>query len=133
MKHLLVSIVFAAFAATATAEGGVSITVGHPGFYGRIEIGDFPTPRLIFPKPVIIERVVVPRRPIYLHVPPGHAKNWAKHCHKYDACGRRAYFVEEMWYRDVYVPRYQERHGGGPSGHPGKGKGKGRGKGKDKN
>ena len=127
MKSSLVSTLVAVFAATATADAGVSISVGHPGFYGRIDIGDFPKPRLIFPEPVIIERVVVPRPPIYLHVPPGHAKNWAKHCHKYDACGRRAYFVEEMWYRDVYVPRYQERQGGGkPSGHPGKGKGRGK-------
>ena len=125
MKGVLVWIAVAVFAATATAEGGVSLSVGHPGFYGRIDIGDFPTPRLIFPRPVIIERVVIPRPPIYLHVPPGHAKNWAKHCHKYDACGRRTYFVEEIWYRDVYVPRYQARHGGG------KGKGKGRGKGND--
>ena len=43
-------------------------------------------------------------------VPPGHARNWRKHCHKYDACGRPAYFVQDSWYRSVYVPHYRERH-----------------------
>ena len=130
MKHLLFAALFAAIAAPATAEFGASITVGHPGFYGRIEIGGFPQPQLIFPRPVIIERVPAPPPPVYLHVPPGHAKNWGKHCHKYDACGRPAYFVEEVWYRDVYVPRYTARQGDpggkGSSGHPGKGHGKGK-------
>ena len=84
---------------------------------------------------MIIERVPAPGPAIYLHVPPGHAKNWAKHCHKYDACGHPAYFVEEIWYRDVYVPRYQASHGDHPGGGKGKGShgghpGKGHGKGK---
>ena len=134
MKRLLCAAVLAVLAAPALAEVGFSMEVGHPGFYGRIEVGGFPEPQLIFPRPVIIERVVIPRPPIYLHVPPGHAKHWEKHCHKYDACGRRAYFVEESWYRNVYVPRWQARHGGGPdddrgSDKGGKGKSKGKGKG----
>ena len=114
MKRLLCAAVLAAITAPATAEVGVSVTVGHPGFYGRIDIGGFPPPPLLFPRPVIIEHVQVPGPPVYLNVPPGHAKDWAKHCHKYDACGHPVYFVEELWYRDVYVPRYQERHGNGP-------------------
>ena len=57
----------------------------------------------------MIQRVV-PREPIYLHVPPGHAKNWRKHCRKYDACGERVYFVQDSWYNQVYVPSYQERN-----------------------
>jgi hypothetical protein len=130
MKRLLCAAVLAAVAAPATAEVGVSVTVGHPGFYGRIDIGGFPAPPLLFPRPVIIERVPAPRPPVYLHVPPGHAKNWAKHCHQYGACGHPAYFVEEIWYRDVYVPRYQERRGNGPPDkHHGGGKSSGKGKG----
>lgn len=108
------------------ADVGVSISIGQPGFYGRIDIGDFPKPHLLFPQPVIIAPVVgVVRPPIYLHVPPGHAKDWAKHCHKYDACGDRVFFVREAWYNDVYVPHYRAKHGK-PRGndHPGKGRGR---------
>jgi hypothetical protein len=60
------------------ADVGVSVQVGEPGFYGRIDIGNFPQPQLIYLQPVVIEPVpvgVVPQ-PLYLHVPPGHAKNW---------------------------------------------------------
>lgn len=117
---------------------GVSISIGDPGFYGRIDIGDFPRPRLIYQEPRIIHRAVV-SEPVYLHVPPGHAKNWRKHCHKYDACGERVYFVQDNWYNDVYVPRYQERHYGGKNKyqgnrkeHPGQGRsGKDHGRGRD--
>lgn len=58
---------------------------------------------------MMIERVPVEQPPIYLRVPPGHAKNWRKHCHKYNACGERVYFVQNNWYQREYVPRYQER------------------------
>ena len=50
------------------------------------------------------------RPPIYLRVPPGHAKHWSKNCHKYNACGERVYFVKDDWYNREYVPRYQEQH-----------------------
>ena len=50
------------------------------------------------------------RPPIYLRVPPGHAKNWRKHCHKYNACGERVYFVQDNWYSREYVPHYQKQH-----------------------
>jgi hypothetical protein len=124
MKRLITAAALAAAASPAFAgDVGVSVTVGQPGFYGRIEIGGFPQPRLILPEPVIIERVHVAEPPLYLHVPPGHAKDWAKHCRHYDACGYRVYFVEDKWYDDVYVPAYRERHGGGH----GKGKKKGHG------
>lgn len=133
--------VFAALLAAATtpalaADVGVSISVGQPGFYGHIDIGNFPQPLLIYPKPVMIMRAprgeVLP--PIYLHVPPGHAKNWGKYCRKYDACGQPVYFVQEGWYNDVYVPGYRDR--GGDMGDRrdnrdnGRGKGHGHGKGR---
>ena len=113
MKRFLFVAVVAAI--TPPALAGVSVEVGEPGFYGRIEIGNFPRPPLIYERPVVIERVpvTVVREPIYLHVPPGHAKNWRKHCHKYNACGQRVYFVRNDWYDTQYVPRYRERHGGG--------------------
>jgi hypothetical protein len=125
MRSLLVVISTAAFGA-APAFAGVSVEMGAPGFYGQIDVGGFPAPRLVFPDPVIIEQHVHVGPPIYLHVPPGHAKNWSKHCRQYDACGHRVYFVQDEWYDDVYVPAWREKHGGkkAGAGHgPGKGKG----------
>jgi len=123
-----ISILLLAVAAIApawAADVGVSVHVGQPGFYGRIDIGNAPQPVLIYPQPVIIQKVYVahPPPPLYLRVPPGHAQKWSKHCHKYDACSRPVYFVKDDWYNNVYVPHYQKAH---PSSN-GKGKGKGKG------
>lgn len=110
MKYFL----FAATVAVATAPAlasdvGVSINVGQPGFYGQINIGNMPAPQLIYPQPILIQRAPgVVYQPLYLHVPPGHAKHWGKHCGKYNACGRQVYFVQDNWYNDVYVPRHRE-------------------------
>jgi hypothetical protein len=92
------------------ADVGVSVSIGQPGFYGRIDIGDFPQPRVIYSEPRIIHVVPMEREPIYLRVPPGHARHWAKHCHEYNACGERVFFVQDDWYNREYVPRYQEQH-----------------------
>jgi hypothetical protein len=94
------------------ADVGVSVTVGQPGFYGRIDIGDYPYPPpvVIYRQPRIVERVYIEREPIYLRVPPGHARNWRKHCYKYNACGERVYFVQDSWYHRDYVPHYREYH-----------------------
>ena len=128
MKRYLLATMLVAATPAMAADVGVSISVGQPGFYGQIDIGNVPRPVLVYPQPVFIQpvRVVQPVQPIYLHVPPGHAQNWGKHCHKYDACSRPVYFVKEDWYNNVYVPQYQARH---PSSN---GKGKGNGKGKNK-
>lgn len=135
MKRFL----FAMALATATvpafaADVGVSVSVGQPGFYGRIDIGNAPQPRLIFAEPIVIQRADVVRQPIYLHVPPGHEKNWRKHCRRYNACGQPVYFVENNWYNEVYVPHHRKN---GDHGNKGDGKGRdrddeGRGKGKGK-
>lgn len=100
-----------AFAMTPlfAADIGVSVSIGQPGFYGRIDIGDYPPPQLIYHQPLYVQPFAVERAPIYLRVPPGHAKNWRKHCHRYDACGERVYFVQDSWYQREFVPRYQER------------------------
>ncbi len=112
MKRLLLAAVLAAASTPIlAADVGVSISVGQPGFYGRIDIGDYPQPQVIYAQPVVVGRVVTDRQPIYLHVPPGHARHWRKYCHKYNACGERVYFVQDNWYNHEYVPRYQERHG----------------------
>ena len=92
----------------AAADVGVSVNISQPGFYGRIDIGRVPAPMVIYPQPVIIEQhpVTVLRQPIYLRVPPGHEKNWNKHCRGYDACGQPVYFVQDHWCREVYAPGY---------------------------
>jgi hypothetical protein len=113
MKHFLLA---AAVAATTlatpaiAADVGVSISIGQPGFYGRLDIGDFPSPQVIYAQPMMIERVPMDRPPVYLRVPPGHAKHWGKHCREYNACGERVYFVQDNWYNREYVPRYQEQY-----------------------
>ena len=81
------------------AEPRITASVGGmltPGVYGRIDISNGPPP-LLYPQPVLIRPpvVAVPMEPLYLYVPPGHAKNWAKHCARYGACDRQVYFVEE--------------------------------------
>lgn len=148
MKHFLFIIMAIAFTVVSSeaADVGVSISVGQPGFYGQIDIGDFPNPQIIYPKPIVI----VPGRggvaappPVYIHVPPGHEKKWKKHCHKYNACDRPVYFVRNQWYNNVYAPEYQKRHGhkgderggnrgGGDNDQGNRGKGKGHGKGHDR-
>jgi len=87
-----------------------SINVGQPGFYGRIDIGGFPPPPLLYPQPIMIQHGPPGLAPYYLRVPPGHAKHWHKHCHSYRACGRPVYFVRDDWYVNDYAPRYRERH-----------------------
>ena len=102
-RVLLVAAAMACVSTALAADVGVSVSVGQPGFYGRIDIGSMPPPRLVYREPMIIEPVAVGvvRQPIYLHVPPGHAKHWRKHCHRYNACGERVYFVQDAWYNDV--------------------------------
>lgn len=111
MKRLLLAAALAAATVpVVAADVGVSLSIGQPGFYGRLDIGDYPRPQLIYRQPLVIERVSDDRPPIYLHVPPGHAKNWRKHCRKYNACGERVFFVQDNWYNREYVPRYQAQH-----------------------
>lgn len=115
-------------------EVGVSIEVSQPGVYGRIDIGQFPRPQVIVAQPVIIEKpvrqvaqpgvVYVQPQPVYLWVPPGHRKNWRKHCREYGACGVPVYFVDDRWYDSHVHPR-------GKGKGRDKDRGKGHGKGKD--
>ena len=129
MKRLLAIGAFAALAGSAlAADVGVSISIGQPGFYGQIELGNMPQPRVIYPAPVIIQPVPVGMvlQPVYLRVPPGHEKHWDKHCHKYNACGQQVYFVQQNWYNNVYAPGYRQEHGDRDEGHGNNGKGHGK-------
>ena len=126
-KYLLAALAAVAAASAAPSwsavDVGVGITIREPGVYGRIEIGSQPTPPLLYPQPVIITRpaVVVQQPPMYLYVPPGHAKHWGKHCGRYNACARQVYFVQENWVHE----RYEERHGKRHDQPKGNGKGRG--------
>jgi hypothetical protein len=85
----------------ANAETRVIISSDvRPGIYGRVDIGGAPPPLLVYPEPVIVVRQPqsVQVQPIYLHVPPGHAKHWSKHCREYNACGLPVYFVKSAEY-----------------------------------
>lgn len=132
----------AAFSAQA-ADVGVSVQISQPGVYGRIDVGRLPVPQLVLPTPVIIvpprpPRVVVgvappppPPQPIYMWVPPGHQKNWGKHCQSYNACGVPVYFVQDGWYNEHVRP--QGRGHGKSRGHDderGRGDDHGKGHGK---
>ena len=99
----------------------IQVSVGGevaPGVYGRVDFGNAPPPPVVYAQPMVIaqpaQRVVM--QPVYLHVPPGHAKKWSRHCHRYDACGRPVYFVRSS----EYEPREDRGHG--------KGHGRGHGK-----
>lgn len=134
-------------AQAADVDVGVSIGINQPGVYGRIDIGRYPQPQLIVQRPVVIYQQVQAPQPVYMHVPPGHRKNWRKHCRAYGACGTPVYFVQERWYQDHVVhaaPRRGDRDGRWDDrrddrhddrrhdkGH-GKGHGNGHGNGKDR-
>lgn len=118
MKKLKIPFFAACLLAVCSASAQVSITVGQPGFYGRVDLGGMAPPPVIYREPLIVERPVrVVREPLYLRVPPGHAKNWRKHCGRYHACGRRVLFVRDDWYLNDYAPRYRAQHHGGHDRH----------------
>lgn len=111
MKNHLIALVlaFCGLQASAAPNVGVSVHVNQPGVFGRIDIGNVPQPPvLIYPQPVVIAqpRVVVERRPIYLHVPPGHSRDWRRYCGRYNACGQPVYFVRDDWYNNHYRPHH---------------------------
>lgn len=99
--------------AAHAADVGVSVSIGQPGYYGRLDIGNFPQPVVLYPQPVVIaQQAQYASGPLYLRVPPEHRRHWSRHCGYYQACGVPVYFVQDRWYRDVYAPRYVQEHRG---------------------
>lgn len=133
IRKLMMGALLMAGAITASADVGVAVSVGQPGFYGQIVLGNtYPVPQVVYPQPVIIQPppVAIVQPPMYLRVPPGHMKQWARYCRGYGACGRQVYFVQDTWYQNVYAPRYNAYAGRPGHGHgdwddrgPGKGRG----------
>ena len=112
----------------AAADVGVSVHISQPGVYGRIDIGRFPQPQVVLAQPVIMVRPVVvhqapPPPSVYMWVPPGHRKNWRRHCGQYNACGVPVYFVQDQWYGEHVQGKDKDKY-------KGKDKDKGKGKGK---
>ena len=115
MKTLQTAVFVSLLLGSMVAHAGtptVSVTVSGevaPGVYGEVQVGNAPPPPVVYAQPVII--VPQPRhetgRPLYLHVPPGHAKHWARHCHEYNACNRSVYFVKSA----EYEPGYRDHKG----------------------
>ncbi|MBW8846047.1 MAG: hypothetical protein JF607_13865 [Burkholderiales bacterium] len=134
MKKIFPALTLALLAgATQAADVGVSIQVGQPGFYGRIDIGQTAPPPVMMAEPVWVQRRPVHVEPVYMRIPPGHQKHWDKHCAQYNACGVPVYFVREDWYQERYArPQIDNDQGDDHGKGKGHGKGHGHGKGKDR-
>ena len=114
MKIISAAIFSALVLASLPALAGtpiINLSVGgeiSPGVYGQVQFGNAPPPEVINARPMIV--VPQPRdqrmEPLYLHVPPGHAKHWSRYCHRYHACNRPVYFVKT----GRYQPDYRDRH-----------------------
>lgn len=132
---LLISGLLALQTAPSAVAGDLGINVilsgeVSPGVYGQVEIGNSPRPTVVYDQPrvIVIDKRYARSEPIYLHVPPGHSMHWDKHCHEYNACGRRVYFVKSREYEPEYQREHHDDHD-----HHGKEKGnKHKGHGKDK-
>jgi hypothetical protein len=146
--HFIVpaALVVAAGTAATSAHAQVSVTINPPGVYGRIVLGGLPPPPLLFPQPVIVRPVpvAVHAQPVYLYVPQGHARDWHHHCHRYQACNQRVYFVREEWVRERHAMARGHHHhhhgykpapvyrGYGDRDDHGRGHGYGKGRGHDR-
>lgn len=117
-KHLLFFTGLLALQAAQNASAsdlGINVIVAgeiKPGVYGQVQIGNTPRPVVVYERPrvVVVDRRYEREEPIYLHVPPGHAKHWDKHCREYHACERRVYFVRSEEYEPAYQERERERY-----------------------
>lgn len=113
---LLACLGIASAAQAQNVSVGVTIT-GEvlPGVYGQVVLGNGPPPPVLYAQPVIAAPVVVaqpvPVAPLYLHVPPGHAKHWRRHCQEYHACDRPVYFVRSAEYEPGFnMERWRSEH-----------------------
>ncbi len=78
MKNLFIAAALCGAALSAQAQTNINIHIGQPDFYGRIELGEFRQPPVVYARPIIVERHArVAPQPLYLRVPPGHMKKWS--------------------------------------------------------
>jgi hypothetical protein len=116
MKSLALGLALCAATFPALAQTNVSVSIGQPGFYGRLDVGDFVgRPVLYGAQPIVVTRgPSYIAEPVYLRVPIDHRRHWSRYCGRYGACGRPVYFVRDEWYRNTYVPRWHEHYGRRP-------------------
>jgi hypothetical protein len=78
MKRFLITAALVAVVSFNTsafaADVGVSLNIGQPGFYGRLDMNNYPQPRVLYRQPMRVERGSRNRPPVYMRVPPGHAR-----------------------------------------------------------
>lgn len=130
MRTIYSILIVPALAAAATCAEAQNVSVNAvitgqvvPGVYGQVVIGNAPPPPVVYQQPMVVEPppVVVgapPVAPLYLHVPPGHAKHWSKHCREYNACNRPVYFVRSPEYEPGFdMDRWRREHGHEQHGH----------------
>lgn len=114
MKYFPIAAAVAAATATTVTTlvfaASLSLNIGHPDYYGRIDVDGYPKPQVIESQAVSVEHVSVDRAPVYLRVPKTYTTSWKDHCSEYNACNERVYFVQDSWYNGEYVPQYQKRH-----------------------
>jgi hypothetical protein len=137
MRTIHSILIVSTLAAVATCAQAQNVSVNAvitgqvaPGVYGQVVLGNAPPPPVVYTQPMVIEPAPVGVEPIYLHVPPGHAKNWRKHCHEYHACNRPVYFVRSAEYEPGFDrDRWEREHGNEHKehGHKDKDKDKDRG------
>ena len=122
MKNIILKLVAFSLACSAALAYASDVNVGvtvsgevAPGVYGRVNINNAPPP-VLYPQPVTVihQTRYVNAAPIYMHVPPGHAKKWSKHCHKYNACVQPVYFVRSQEYGEH--ESHNDKHHGNPHG-----------------
>ena len=53
-RFLCVLTAFAVAGPAFAGDASVSVTVGQPGFYGRIDIGNLPPPRVMYAQPIVV-------------------------------------------------------------------------------
>jgi hypothetical protein len=133
MKKYLIGAALAVASLSASAQ--VTISIGQPGYYGRVDMGSFAPPPQVYGPPVLVSGGYN-GAPVYLRAPQSHRRHWSRYCGRYNACGQRVLFVRDDWYTNSYAPRYRTHYGhGGPGwrdgGRNGYYDGRGHGRGPD--
>src|ERR1700681_2783595 len=108
----LVAIVFAGIGSAHAGDFDIRVMVSGqvaPGVYGQVQIGNDRPPTVVYAQPMLIDPRYAPPPPVYLHVPPGHARNWRQHCREYNACNRPVSFVRSQEYEPDYDRRRHDR------------------------
>jgi hypothetical protein len=109
MRNLLLTAMAGTMIAAAGVAQSADLNVGvnvagyvAPGVYGEVQLGDRSPPPVVYEQPVTIVHVRHAGPPMYLNVPPSHARNWRAHCRAYNACNRPVYFVRSAEYEPGY-------------------------------